>query len=315
MVSCARGGAEDDALWVIGAIILLFFVWWGAGGPATYEARQSGDTPVRDTRAQGNVRSSSEDARSITQSTRSPWVGKVKISSVGSARKERRATFEYIVIKNTSREPVTISGWRVQNGADFNWYVSYDKRLVRGVPSSAVIPNGVELLWESGINYPKPIVLKPREQAIISTGRIPKRADFLGLSFKVNKCSGYLNEFSGAAIQPKIRASCPLARDERNAKDFGDKCYAFLRRVPRCHAPDVRERSIDGTFGLPDECRSFAEDRLNYGACMLAHLGEKDFFKPEWRIYLNQGWELWDVEDDRIRLFDANGLLVHEIIY
>ena len=320
-----RGAVDSDALWILGALFFVFYAWWISGGPASYESkigtstRSSTITSPRSTRStQSSVRTKQNPPNT------SPWYKIVKISSRGNVARERFAGNEYIVVQNVSKDPVTITGWAVTNGRDVRGTINVLNQVVPGIVEKAVIPMGVRSLWITAPHVLEPIILLPKEKAIITSGKMNKSASFLGKSFKVNKCSGYINEYVGYPLQPRLTSSCPTPSSEFTEVLLEDTCRQFLKRTARCHTPKYseittrtgeRREYLDRTYGLSRQCREVILPRLNYGWCVLAHSNDSDFYKPEWRIYLNRNFELWDKGPERIRLYDAQGLLVDEIAY
>lgn len=321
-----RGAIEPDLLWIVGILLFIFYAWWAAGGPANYEVKKSGGSgaQVTDTpRVTG--REGSGSVIGIPQnSTSSSYHGKVRITSRGNVARERFAGNEYITIQNISKEAVNITGWSVANGRDTRGTIDHLNRVSPGIPDRAYIPSGVFTLLPANPQTITPIVLLPREKAIITTGRMNKKASFLGNSFKVNKCAGYLNEFVGYPLVPTLSNQCPAPKEEFVGDLMEDSCYRFISRVRRCHEPEYREKILrtgerreylDNTYGLSRQCRELVVPRLNYGRCVLAHRNDSDFYRPEWRIYLNRNFEMWVKEREKIRLYDNAGLLVHEVSY
>lgn len=326
-----RGALNSDAVIVIGILFFIFYAWFAAGGPQKYERGESvigSSTSTRTTRTTNTTQRTQttiRSAASATQSaTSSPYTGSVRITSRGNAPRERFAGNEYIIIQNVSKEAVTITNWSVANGRDVRGKIDHLNRVSPGVSDRAYIPSGVFTLLPTNPQTITPIVLLPREKAIITTGRMNKKASFLGNSFKVNKCSGYINEFTGYPLVPTLSNQCPSAKVEFGNDLLEDSCARFINRIRTCHEPVYREEILrtgerreylDSTYGLSRQCRELIIPRLNYGRCVLAHKNDSDFYRAEWRIYLNRNFEMWVNERERIRLYDSSGLLVHEMSY
>ncbi len=315
-----RGAIDSDALWVLGILIFVFYAWWASGGPSDYEAKIGKDTSTS-TRTTTVVKS-----RKTTQNppNASPWYKVVKITNRGNAATEKWADFEYITIRNTGKNPVTISGWALKNGRDSRVFLNNFDKLTYGVSDTAVIPNGVRVLWKTMTQTPNPIVLGPKEQAIITTGNNTKKTSYLGVSFKENICTGYINEFPGYALKPTLAKSCPIPRNDADLDMLDDGCYKFVKSLKACHTPVYHEQILktgelrqylDKTYGLSSQCQDFVRKRFTYEWCVLNHLADKNFYRPQWRIYLGRRLQMWGSGREYIRLYDASGLLVDEINY
>jgi hypothetical protein len=61
-------------------------------------------------------------------------------------------------------------------------------------------------------------------------------------------------------------------------------------------------------------CQDFILNTLSYNGCVTDHRSDPDFYKNEWRVYLNQSHELWG-SVDRIVLRDENGKVVSTLNY
>lgn len=188
---------------------------------------------------------------------------------------------------------MTISGWQL---------VSAVSRL------SARIPNGTEL-YAQGYGYTQsvPIVLKPGEEAIISTGRSP-----IGISFHVNSCSGYLTQFQ--KFVPRLLTSCPRPQDDLNAQPdrllFADNdCYNYLASLGNCRI------DLSPPTTLSPACRNFIYNRVTYQGCIATHSNDAKFTRPEWRVYLGYSSNLWRDAREAVVLVDENNKLVDSLTY
>src|SRR5690606_33833067 len=121
---------------------------------------------------------------------------------------------------------------------------------------------------------------------------------------RVNMCTGYLeNEKNRRVFNPSVRNSCPLPESEVGDLALEDACINMLSRLRRCEIPDSEpyrdfsgdlvRKHLDGVTGLSPACHDFVAGNINYYGCVANHIGSKDFLKNEWRIYLNQHFELW----------------------
>lgn len=326
----APSSQNMDGFWLIAILSLIFFSWVSQGGPQQFEAGRQATSTWRRAATGTSSRISNTSSRTsntkgdATSTKNSPYAGKVKISSKGNAMNERWADHEYIAIQNISKESVIISGWYLQNGRDQRGFINNFNLLTPGTPDTIVIPTGVRTLLSTTAHRFESIVLAPREKAIITSGEITKKASFLGPSFMVNECSGYINEYPGYSLQPKISNKCPRPSTESGLDLLEDTCHTFVKRLRSCHTPVYREEMqksgelrqyLDNSYGLSRICREYVQNRFNYQQCVLTHMQDADFYQGEWRIYLNRRVQMWDSGRERITLYDAQGRLVDELKY
>lgn len=160
-----------------------------------------------------------------------------------------------------------------------------------------LIGKGVDLPFAGQINYESPIFIDPGDTVVLVTGRSP-----IGYSFKVNKCTGYFEQFQD--FTPRLREECPTPLNHELAQKFGyfnDSCLDYLQTIPSCNMP-----LNDIPLYLQSECRSFVNEKLNYKSCVEEHKNDQDFYKKEWRIYLGRSEELWKERREVIKLLDLN---------
>lgn len=221
----------------------------------------------------------------------SPAHGLVYISNVSTGLNESMPSVEYVSIEASSENtaPISLSGWSLQSARS-------GKR--------AMIPQGTRLLTAGTIPEITPITLEPGARAIITTGKSP-----VGVSFRENSCSGYLDQFQ--SFVPSLDTySCPLASDElpytlENAEIYGDACFSFLETLPRCtFYTDSFPADISG------QCRNFVQYVMSYNGCVQQNRWRPSFTRKDWRIFLGQPQELWAASRDVIRLLDAQGRTV-----
>ncbi len=195
---------------------------------------------------------------------------------------------------------------RVASGAKANILVTGWKIASLSSGASVTIPKGTQLYFTDSQNVENNIVLGPGQTAYVSTGLSPN-----GTSFQINKCSGYLTQFGNYV--PGINASCPLARNEDLSKIpkyvSNDKCFDYIDSYPSCK---VQTDPLPVTWS--PECKNFIMN-LSYSSCIAGHKNDKDFYQPEWRIYLKRSQTLWKTEREHIVLYDLNGKIVDEVSY
>jgi len=185
---------------------------------------------------------------------------------------------------------LNITGWRLKSAA---------------TGKEAVIGRGAALPYSAQVNIESDIVLRPGEEALITTGRSP-----IGVSFRLNKCTGYFEQFQD--FTPPLRQECPAPREEltligpRNLSDF---CINYIEGLPSC-AMDIAP-----AVGLPPECVAFITEKINYNQCVANHKSDADFAGSEWRVFLGRTEELWKERRETIELYDRAGNLVTTITY
>ncbi|MFC1751731.1 hypothetical protein ACFLY5_01130, partial [Patescibacteria group bacterium] len=164
------------------------------------------------------------------------------------------------------------------------------------------IPRGTEKPRHGEVNKASEVWLKPNESAIVLTGETP-----VGVSFKLNKCFGYLTQFQD--FVPDFAKLCPTPSEERWSDDLSENCTNYLSTIPRCRVP------LSFPSGLEEECTEEISEKLNYNYCVNNYARDKDFYIPEWRLYLGFDRELWSNSGETITLYDSDGLLVDTLTY
>lgn len=316
------GNSNVPAFLAIGGLLLLSAVG-AAISPDTSERSESPRTSLASSRPTRSVLSQNEEVFDIT---RSPYYGQIRISA-GNGRSAYQPYLEYITIqRNSSKDenPINITGWSVENGASSRKYqIGYN--VFFGNSSRVYIPQGANLFIPGAQNTLGPILLKPGDKAVLLTGSMPPVTDYTISSFRVNKCSGYIEEDESVKFSPAISRSCPDYRAYPEVNDFERSCYDFVRRMRRCHTPELKDvrrpdggldvGTVDGVLGLTNSCKAFIQTTFNYNSCVARHLNDEDFYKKEWRVFLGQPWELWAKERETITLYDQSGRIVNQTSY
>lgn len=202
---------------------------------------------------------------------------------------------EYLVLRTSQNLPqsVTVSGWTIEN-------VSTGMRLAIG--GAAPVP----VLGE--VNTQTPVSAGPGSTIILVTGRSPN-----GISFRLNECTGYFDQFQ--TFTPNLPEDCPSPYDEMlvhpGALSNDQACQQYVNTLGQC--------TFVGTASLPSgissACYDFLLNNLSYNGCVAEHRNDAAFYKNEWRVYLNRDQALWSADHGIIDLFDENGKLVAELSY
>jgi len=182
-----------------------------------------------------------------------------------------------------------------------DWYLeSYVTRTRAGIPQGDRVIDR----WRS----PKfeDIGLAPNEEALLITGKSP-----IGVSFRENICTGYLNREKD--FMPRLSNQCPRPMDELEAYGLirldNDRCYEFVERLGACELPTEED--------IPrGQCMTFVENTFNYNSCVLKHKNQPFFTRDGyWYIYFGRNNELWRGEREIIRLIDENNRVVDVLEY
>jgi len=345
-----RGSTQRDALIVIALLFGLFLLWVvisfasrgveTGGLIGTFSTGYLSPIVTSQFERDGAPREASlgeydpaEDGQILTidgrSYIRSPYYGQISIGR-GNARQVYQPREEYITLTTSRRNQssIDITGWLLENGDGNKLQRVGSGTFVEGRAVRVAIPQGTVLLQVGQAPIMGPVVLNPGDRAIVTTGALSGR-DLVNASFRTNKCSGYLENITGANFTPRLSRNCPLADARPEAGRLEDACYSYLSRLRRCHTPEmdpyvVRDRRdgnyvvshhLDRQTGFSNQCLAYAERYLNYSGCVRAHVNDSDFLENEWRIYLNRPFELWGESREVITLYDNHGRLVDQLKY
>ena len=196
-----------------------------------------------------------------------------------------------------NKEKITITGWKLVSVPTGN---------------SAVIGKGVYLPFPGTVMPEQPITVSPGDTVYISTGRSP-----IGVSFLLNKCTGYFEE--NRTFYTALRRQCPLAKNESlpqfsTVLDREDECVALISKIPICSTVTSKYKNLNKLPDtVTDSCKKYLETKINYNTCVITHFGDTDFPGKEWYIYLKIFGPLWRSKNEKITLYDSSGLIVDSI--
>lgn len=310
--------------WFIWGMLILAVVWFFRGG-AQNESAHGGAfikplAPIDTGEAYGKYYAGSPtDTKQTLDLPRSPV-------EVVSDAKERIKSFleqareaQDIHVTSSLSKAVTLDGAAGAKASDpSKEYVRLvassragSGSLVSGLTlkgysgASVKIPQAVETFVQGESGKKADVRLPIGGRAIVTSARSP-----VGASFRVNMCTGYLDQFQ--AFTPTLRKDCPSPADEirRTALADEESCVDFVEELPRC-------RAFEGQFpsGVSAACRTWVAKNLNYNACVYIHQSDDGFRADEWRLFLDQGKELWQNDDEIIRLIDTKGQTVDAVTY
>jgi len=283
---------ERDLILVVFLVIILGVAWLVTGGAERFSA-PGGPFLKKIPGPPGDLsifnKGGSSDSSNNTGSNSGGNTGgagyKIYFSS-GNA-KSTDVNKEYIEIRTSGNSaPANITGWTVEDKSKF----------------SLAIPKAVDVFLSGKINKEQDVILEPNSKAIITTGRSP-----VGASFRLDKCSGYLEQSQD--FYPSINEKCPRPKDENWPQNLSGQCLDYIKTLPRCRA----NFSIPPALG--DECVRAINNTLTYNRCVELHQNDSDFFENEWRVFLGRDNEMWGEKYETITLRDKSGNVVETVSY
>ncbi|AKM83967.1 TPA: hypothetical protein DCZ46_01385 [Candidatus Campbellbacteria bacterium] len=202
---------------------------------------------------------------------------------------------EYLIIESSlnNKDRINLTGWTLQS-------------TISG--QSIKIEKAVYLPQMYSVNYQEAIFLSPGEKAYITTGRSP-----IGTSFRTNLCTGYFEQFQN--FDPSLDRECPRPEDEPGFITTGpnalnDACIDYVEGISKC---SIVNESLP--LDMQYECSQYINTKINYKTCVENHKNEKDFYRPEWRIFLNRNEKIWKEKREIIKLLDINGKVIDTVSY
>lgn len=195
-----------------------------------------------------------------------------------------------IMADYANKEPINITGWKL---------------LSTSTNQSTVIPQSTLLYFAGQQNTEQDVILNPGEHAYIITGRSP-----IGYGFKVNKCSGYLSQYT--TFYPGVWTNCPAPRDEDQSsipnRVVNDNCFSLINSLGSCRVPEPLSNAYSW------ECQAFLTEKINYPYCISNHKSDKDFWGNAWYVYLKRSEPLWRYQRETVILYDSVGKPVTQVI-
>ncbi len=222
----------------------------------------------------------------------SPFYGQVRITSVNPPDPYTYSPMHVFTLaaESGNKEPIFITGWRVKGNRRQETYV----------------PNGISDMNPVSVGGAQTrIALSPGEYANFYTN-----ASSIGRNFRLNKCTGFLNNFY--AFVPVLPNECPALFERGEVITFSGECQSFLFSLPSCANIDPNDRNLF-TGENDNGCRTVM-DRYNFGYCYNRLRSQPNFFSLEWKVWLSERPN-FDRQHDRILLLDNVGLLVDEYVY
>lgn len=314
-----KGGSKNDLMWVLAILAGLAILWFSSGGPTRSTSNRSpflgsginltprfsdsnstnndnsGNTApadlARDIKiAQRDVlKLQSEIEKLQAEKERSPLYDKISISTA-NADEDYQKEYIKLSVSSSLKEKVLITGMSL--------YSPVTKKLVTiggATPSPRV----------GEVNIESPLWANPGDTLYVNTISSP-----IGVSFRTNLCTGYLGQYQ--TFNPSIRKSCPRGDDEavylKTSLVTDEDCMDELGRISSCRVPS--DFSKMGSL-----CQSFARANLNYNSCLVNHFKDTNFPGKEWYVYLKQTSNLWENDNDTIKLLDAERKTIDSVSY
>lgn len=299
---------HEDIKWFLGliaVIVITAYVGWSTRAPDSSAtdtaARAESKTDAQPIQKEMNVeetRQTETQTQTLQESLRkqqeeanaSSFKGKLVIRSVAPG-----GFGEYVLIEATREQtaPVAITGLKLQ---------AVKSRL------SATIGTAWRLPFPNAKGDGETVFLKPGEIAYIISGRSAN-----GRSFQLNSCTGYFEQ--GQDFIPSLPIACPHPSREPlplPPNELSENCFNYISSLPLCATPTGPVPAYLQTDG---SCQAHISRNISYDSCVNFHKNEPDFFRGDWRMYLNRGSNLWQSKHDTIELIDQNGKLISSYAY
>ncbi len=268
------------------------------GSPNQYDQSSLGYTPNKT--AAENIKEVEQQIKKLEQniaknnssSNTSPYNDLVTMSMVNNLNNSDPG-HEYIRLSTylQKNQTIKITGW----------YLRSEKT------GNTVVIGGASLLPFPFSKTYQDVVLQYQDSAYIIKGFSP-----IGISFRTNKCTGYFEE--NAEFWPTLPTQCPLVTDTdlptfSSINERNDDCLELLERIPRCTT--VKNSYLrDLPDSTPSSCKAYMEVQATYKACVANHFSDTDFPGNQYYIYLNKFGPLWRDRNEKLTLYDNNGLVV-----
>lgn len=273
-------------------LIILGVIWFVQGGPQQ-GAPRSPFLDVEQTKS-GSFEISESDKTDFFEnsgtaekvSSNASDKGKISLYTRNARNTDPQKEYIEIGASKSNQQGLDITGWIIkgQQGLDLK------------------LPQAANLFISNQVNAESDIILSPGDKAIIITDKSP-----LGQSFRLNKCTGYFSQ--NREFEPYLPQECPYPKDEQWPASLKPQCRSYIDTLARCRA------NFTIPFGLDDQCVTSINKILSYNSCVEAHKNDADFYKPEWRIYLNRSAELWRDKWENIIVQDKEGNIVGSVAY
>ena len=304
---------HEDIKWILGIVVIIGIVWYvgasisnstGTGMELAETAKtraKDASVPFREDPGVGqvtpeqfsppkpaptNAGATKTTAMKATDPNASPLFGRVNINSVARSQ-SGTAVGEYVILQapSSNPEPVTITGLTLK---------SMGTGLSLNIPTASYLP------FPGSSGTGEIVRLSPGDVAYIYTGISPN-----GMSFRLNKCTGYFEQ--GLNFAPSLPLECPSPLSEplpERPNQLKDSCIDYLSSYPRC---TVLGSKVPASIKQDRDCQLYIEKNLTYDRCVALHKNEPNFYKKNWRIYMSRTSGLYKSRYETVVLLDANG--------
>lgn len=152
---------------------------------------------------------------------------------------------------------------------------------------------------QAKVNQNEPIVISENTTITISSGKSP-----VGVSFRENICSGFLNQYQ--TFTPPLPENCPSALSimRNSGITLSSSCEEYLKTMPNCTITETFPESVS------DDCRKLVKESINYNQCVLVTKNSTSFQLNSYRVYLNRESEFFQNTQDLIKMIDQSGKVV-----
>jgi hypothetical protein len=309
----------DTLRWFFGFLTVLGILWWYSGGPTDIFSQKgvyltppshtldnswiahNGDgsqiSSKKDKKEEKKVNQIKKKIQDQTETLKSnfgiekedtsEFTGIVFLETGDADSSSLENEYLIINIKNTTK-PISITGWKLKSTK---------------TGKSIILKQGVKTIYglNSDLNYIKDISVSDGDQIIIATKESP-----IGFSFKNNKCIGFFeNDYN---FTPSLNNDCPDLNT--NLPDnLDEECVEYIENLNHCEAPKQIPTRLE------NNCNEYITNKINYKTCVLKHKQDSDFYKNEWRIFLNRKNEYWKQNNEEIQLLDKNEKIIDVLSY
>lgn len=297
-VPVSGGGERTAMVEVLIGLFLIWLIWVYSGGPARVEEAKKPflkpPAPLNTGAVYGEmptIEVPDLNAPTFDMKKNIRVGGGIDYSnaSLSASRDEETGLgMIEIAVRQDSKKLLDITGWSVKGVMD---------------KEPRVIGTGAQVFYQGRVNSERDIVLYPGEKAIVLAGDSP-----VGVSFKVNKCSGFLEQFQ--SFTPSFPTTCPHPALDQTIYTTDLVCSQFMRSILRCNA-------FVGEYpsNINSECKDLIDANLTYNSCIKNHAGDSTFYKGEWRVYLGGSDSFGSDKGDVVTVYDANGNEIDSIIF
>lgn len=173
------------------------------------------------------------------------------------------------------------------------------KSMRRG--TTLIVPQAVNIYDPSGLAQEGDILLRAGELLKIHAGQ-----SAIGINFRLNKCTGYLENFND--FSPSLPKSCPNPEGDFDLSKVSGACQDYIRSLSYCSLP----KGYPNVPAWDYSCENYI-DEINFSGCYRRHRFDSDFLSKEWWAWSRQSFT--DPNHDTILLLDKEGKLVDGYAY